>query len=279
MNYDGTGKTQKTNWQAAGKQASFFFFDKNRTKIVYEKGEPSNAFSHEIYSANIDFSGELRITNNTNNDGRPSWSPDGTKIVWNEEVSPFSGTFNLWIANANGTNPVQITTAASGKAYLNPLFSPDGSKIICTYNNGTQSDIYVMNLDGTSQQNITNTSGFDESASQAYARIISEVKELNRDGIVQRYTLNQNYPNPFNPTTTIEFSLPKSSQAMLKIFDILGREVATLVNEHLNAGTFKTEWDAKNMPSGTYFYRLQAGDASTGSAQSFVETKKLLLLR
>ncbi len=85
------------------------------------------------------------------------------------------------------------------------------------------------------------------------------------------FQLSQNYPNPFNPTTTVEFSLPNSSLATLKIFDLLGREVATLVNEHLTAGSYKTEWDAGNMPSGTYVYSLRAGN--------FVQTKKLLLLR
>jgi len=86
-----------------------------------------------------------------------------------------------------------------------------------------------------------------------------------------KFALAQNYPNPFNPSTTIEFALPKSVHATLKIFDLLGREVATLVDEELPAGNYKREWHAQDMASGVYLYRLQAGE--------FVGTKKLLLLR
>lgn len=85
------------------------------------------------------------------------------------------------------------------------------------------------------------------------------------------YVLDQNFPNPFNPSTEIQFSLPQRSQVTLTIFDLLGREVTTLVSEELSAGSYSTRWDAGGMPTGVYLYRLRAGD--------FVETKKLLLLR
>lgn len=83
--------------------------------------------------------------------------------------------------------------------------------------------------------------------------------------------LGVNYPNPFNPTTTISFSLPSKLFVLLKIFDLIGREVTTIVSGELSAGTHTREWNAANMPSGIYFYRLQAG--------TFSETKKLVLLR
>jgi hypothetical protein len=83
--------------------------------------------------------------------------------------------------------------------------------------------------------------------------------------------LLQNYPNPFNPTTTIEFSIPKTTYVSLKIYDVLGREIATLASERMNAGTYMKTWNASNIPSGVYFYRLNAGQ--------FVETKKLMLLK
>lgn len=86
-----------------------------------------------------------------------------------------------------------------------------------------------------------------------------------------QYQLFQNYPNPFNPTTTISFSLPTKSFVSLKIFDALGRELSTLVNEELSAGNQTRQWNAENVSSGIYFYQLKAG--------SFTETKKLLLLR
>jgi hypothetical protein len=86
-----------------------------------------------------------------------------------------------------------------------------------------------------------------------------------------RIELQQNFPNPFNPTTNILFSLSGRSYVSLKIFDLLGREVASLISEEIPAGSYSRQWNAAKMSSGIYFYRLQAG--------SFTETKKLVLLR
>jgi hypothetical protein len=85
------------------------------------------------------------------------------------------------------------------------------------------------------------------------------------------YSLNQNYPNPFNPSTTIGFSLRFSGFTLLKVFDMLGRQVATLVNEEMNAGDHQVRWEASGMASGVYVYRLESG--------GFSSAKKLLLLR
>jgi hypothetical protein len=84
-------------------------------------------------------------------------------------------------------------------------------------------------------------------------------------------SLDQNYPNPFNPSTTISFSLPSRSFVTVKIFDVVGREVATLVSEEMPAGNYQRQWNATGFPSGMYFYRMQAG--------GFVQTKKILLVR
>lgn len=101
------------------------------------------------------------------------------------------------------------------------------------------------------------------------------------------YALNQNYPNPFNPSTAISFQLSAVSFVRLIVCDVLGREIAVLVDEVRQPGTHTVQWDASRFPSGTYFYRMQArktdggqaGDASTGSARGFVETKKMILLK
>jgi hypothetical protein len=85
------------------------------------------------------------------------------------------------------------------------------------------------------------------------------------------FRLEQNYPNPFNPATKISYQLPARSQVSLKVFDVLGREVAALVNEEKNAGTYSTVWNVRNAASGVYFYCLQAG--------SFTDTKKLILMK
>jgi len=96
------------------------------------------------------------------------------------------------------------------------------------------------------------------------------VKEEN--GIIaSNYSLSQNYPNPFNPSTSIRFSIPVSGQVSLKIFDVLGREVKTLLNEEKHAGTYTVSFDMRNLSSGIYFYRLQAGN--------FMESKKMILMK
>jgi hypothetical protein len=96
--------------------------------------------------------------------------------------------------------------------------------------------------------------------------------------IPQSYVLEQNYPNPFNSSTVISFSLPSKSAVTLKVFDVMGREVATLVNEELGAGNYHQQWNASNISSGAYFYRLSARTPS-GQSGSFVETKKLVMIR
>jgi photosystem II stability/assembly factor-like uncharacterized protein len=88
---------------------------------------------------------------------------------------------------------------------------------------------------------------------------------------INKYSLSQNYPNPFNPITKIKFSVPKPTIVQIKIYDILGKEIKTLLNEFKTVGTYEIEFNAINFPSGMYFYRMISG--------SYLETKKMLLLR
>ncbi len=86
-----------------------------------------------------------------------------------------------------------------------------------------------------------------------------------------RFHLSQNYPNPFNPETVFRYELPVESEVVFEVYDILGRRVAVLVNERKSAGSHQATWDASNMASGTYIYRLQAGD--------FVQSRQMLLIK
>ena len=119
--------------------------------------------------------------------------------------------------------------------------------------------------------------------------IVTEVEDEKLS--VKEFYLEQNYPNPFNPSTIIRNTVPSAtlsevegSLITLKVYDILGNEVITLVNEVQQAGSYQIEFSADGLPSGIYFYKLQVGSSSTGSqngqaGQSFVETKKMVLLR
>ncbi len=104
----------------------------------------------------------------------------------------------------------------------------------------------------------------------SYNFIPTEVSE-SQAGRPFRFSLSQNYPNPFNPTTAISYELSANGYVSLKIFDVLGREIKTLVSERQTAGKHSVTLDASGLPSGVYFYRLQAG--------TYSETKKLLLLK
>jgi len=96
---------------------------------------------------------------------------------------------------------------------------------------------------------------------------VEDESQLNPTG----FKLEQNYPNPFNPTTSLQYSIGNRQFVTLKVFDLLGREIATLVNEEKPAGTYEVEFDGTNLPSGVYFYQLKAG--------SFIETRKMVLLK
>jgi hypothetical protein len=95
--------------------------------------------------------------------------------------------------------------------------------------------------------------------------------------IPSTFTLYQNYPNPFNPSTTVRFGAPARSRVKLTVFNILGQQVAELVNEELNAGYFEKQWTA-GVASGLYIYRLEALSVSDPTKR-FVDVKKLVLLK
>jgi hypothetical protein len=106
-----------------------------------------------------------------------------------------------------------------------------------------------------------------------YAQHFADAAAANDHDVAlpKAYALSQNYPNPFNPTTEIAFALPKSGLTTLKVYDLLGREVTTLVNRSLQAGDHRLSFDASSLASGIYFYRLESG--------SFSATKKMILLK
>ncbi|MGA2624083.1 MAG: T9SS type A sorting domain-containing protein [Bacteroidota bacterium] len=109
------------------------------------------------------------------------------------------------------------------------------------------------------------------------SQMITDVPPSRRN-IPLTYNLDQNYPNPFNPTTTVSFVIGHSSLVTLTVYDILGRQVATLVNEVKPPGEYTVRWNADGVPSGVYFYRLTARPTDGGQAGRFSDTKKLLLI-
>jgi hypothetical protein len=144
------------------------------------------------------------------------------------------------------------TTAQSGMNYYYYIQSKD---------DGTQNDLYPGTpLYSSMFLTMTNIPG---------SRITGVAE--NTAGIPAEFSLKQNYPNPFNPVTTISFGLPEQSFVKLKVYDVTGREVATIVSEELPAGKYSRQWNAYGISNGVYYYRIQAG--------RFTETKKLVLVK
>ena len=102
-----------------------------------------------------------------------------------------------------------------------------------------------------------------------YSYIPTDVKEIT--GEFNDYSLSNNYPNPFNPSTTIKYSIPQGINVTLRVYDILGNEIATLIDEYKPAGNFEIEFDASSLSSGIYFYQLRA--------ENYTSTKKMLLIK
>ena len=123
--------------------------------------------------------------------------------------------------------------------------------------------LWHTGLSPTPTTTVFNTPTSYRRVSTGFINIESEISES--------FLLHHNYPNPFNPSTTISFSLSRTSFVSLNVFDALGRKVAALVSEELPAGTFARQWNAEGFASGVYYYQLQAG--------RFLQTNKLVLLR
>lgn len=187
--------------------------------------------------------------------GSPSLAINSTGDIYIAYPQFTGGRFGLFCTKSNNqgaTFPVTVSISDTNANVKDPSICVDGNDILYAVwtlaRDGNEDDAYFAK--GT----ITITNIGEES-----------------NVIPTRFALLQNYPNPFNPTTTIPFSLPSKSFVSLKVLDVLGRELSILLAEEMPAGTHARQWNAANMSSGIYFYRLQAG--------SFSETKKLVLMR
>jgi len=191
-------------------------------------------------------------------------------------LSTNSGTNWNSVNNGLPTNPTVACLASSGSNVFTGLNSLGGiNGVYLSTNNGTSwldinqgltsRNIYSL---GVSQNYIYANIG-----ASVWRRALSEIIGIQSisSEIPDGFYLSQNYPNPFNPVTNIKFDIPKKSFVKLLIYNSLGKEVATLVNEELNAGSFQANWDVREYQSGVYFYRLEM--------ESFMETKRMVLLK
>ena len=109
-----------------------------------------------------------------------------------------------------------------------------------------------------------------------YGTILLSVHQISNE-VPDKYTLKQNYPNPFNPSTKIQFSIPRAGNVRLVVYDQLGREIKTLVDDNLSAGIYEYSFQSNNLPSGVYFYELNAGDHRETKRMVLIKTRMLLI--
>ena len=172
------------------------------------------------------------------------WGNDFEFIPGNASKAFFTDFDKLYFSNDTGSTWTEIIV---------DTIDLDGRDIIFTDENngwilGDNGNVYKTNVGG----------------------VIVDVNEPMLD-LPTEFSLSQNYPNPFNPSTTISWQSPVSSHQTLKVYDVLGNEVSTLVDEFRNAGSYDVDFNASKLSSGVYFYRLQAG--------SFIQTKKMILIK
>ncbi len=170
-----------------------------------------------------------------------------------------------WI---EGTNTCYISANVGAAGAVKK--STDGGLTWTTMTTGGLATITHMEFKRTG----TTVYGYAATANGAILKVTDIVTEVTSTNslLPTEYSLEQNYPNPFNPSTTINFSIPKSSNVSLKVYDALGKEVATLVNEFKNAGNYSADFTAtSNLTSGIYFYTL--------TSENFTSTKKLMLVK
>ena len=191
--------------------------------------------------------------------GGSNWIPISLGILSNHYVEDvyFVDTSTGWVVGENG---LIIKTTNGGTSWD-------------VQNSGTSNSLHSIHF---IDQNIGWAVGDDATILHTTNGGVTFVNKKEIDEEPIDFSLEQNYPNPFNPSTKIKFKIPgqarnDNTMVTLKIFDVLGNEITTLVSEQKPAGTYEVEFNGNNLPSGIYFYQLKAG--------SFVETKKMVLIK
>ncbi len=221
------------------------------------------------------------------------YNPSGTQL-W---ASRYDGTgsnedraYAIVVDNSDNvyvTGSSRSTQFAGSEDYATLKYNNAGTQVWVTRYNGTgnsEDRAYAIVVDNSDNVYVTGTSmngsllGSEDYLSIKYSSTdLVNIPAANTE-IPAMYNLYQNYPNPFNPKTFISFDLPENSYVTLKIYNTLGAEITTLVNEKRSAGKYVAKWSAENLPSGIYFYEMKAGNEQN-SVLNFRETKKLLLVK
>jgi hypothetical protein len=278
LNWDSTGLFIPQSGSESGFANSIscnvnkIWFGTNNYRIYYSSNNGANwvvqtlateqniytiCFSQMIYPSGTGFAGGANLLMTTNNG--LNWIPLTT--IGSGNITGIAGSFTTVWFTRNNVNIYQSTN--SGTSWINSYTAPAGNYLHMSH----MKDVIDAPLD-ISFWAVRSNGGI------TWYRLVDNIKNLSSN-IPENFNLFQNYPNPFNPSTKIKFDIPPSKGARgmteLIIYDALGREAATLVNEQLQSGTYEVEWNGSNYPSGVYFYKLTTADYS--------ETRKMVLVK
>jgi len=187
------------------------------------------------------------------------------------------GYANVKISSSNSSaqkNVVPLMFYSEWTSFTMPLTATDWGLTESGWDS-LLAEVTEISIQMDAQWNYYDKSALDNFSINPFS---SDVEPDLNDGYPWDFSLSQNFPNPFNPSTVISYKLPISCDVTIKVFDILGNEIETLVNEEKPAGSYEITWYAEILPSGVYFYQLRA-TPSGGQAGAFVETKKMILMK
>jgi hypothetical protein len=276
---DGSGNVYVTGGSDNGTNMDYITIKYNSAGSQQWSKTFDNGNDDEAISVKTDGSGNIYVTGWSFGSGKDiatiKYDPSGSQI-W----------FNRYL-NSGWDIPYAMATDGSGNVYVTGESFAGQTQfdfITIRYNSGgNQNWVKKYNGPGDDRSNAITV----DASANVYVTGRSEGTVSLADYLTIKYSqsgdnmvfnnnspefkLNDNYPNPFNPTTNIEFTIPNSTLVKLTVYDMLGREVQTLVNGQLNAGTHNAKWNASKYPSGVYFYKLVT--------DNFTETKKMILVK
>lgn len=188
---------------------------------------------------------------------------------------------SAWDIEVDGSNSVYITGGSqnggeSSEDFATVRYDNDGNQIWVARYDGPGNSLDIANSITVDDYGNVYVTGWSTGGNSGLDFCTIKYSQLNgvtpvSTEIPQNFTLHQNYPNPFNPSTKIKFEVPAAGNVAIRIFDVLGREVGMPVNEYMKPGVYETDFDVSDLPSGVYYYKLDAGE--------FSETKKMILLK
>ena len=251
-NWDGS------QWVNVSRTTSTYDSNGNMTLKLWERWDESQWVSAQRYTYTYDSNGNMTLELMEDWDGS-QWVGD-----WRTTYTYDSNGNMTYFSSENWDGSQWV-----GDWRYTYAYDSNGNMTYFSSENWDGSQWIISNGNCSFYDSFGRGYSFTSAEINVFYSPITDVIESNE--VINKFSLSQNYPNPFNPSTALKYEIPKESYITLKVYDILGREVVTLVNQQQKTGYYEVDWNAVNNSSGIYFYKIQAGE--------FVATKKMILMK